>query len=70
MDSPNPADIIRTKYQAIQPHLDERARRCWAGTEALALGHGGVSLVAAATGISPRTIRVGMAEIRAQGVVP
>ena len=43
-------EIIRQKYILLRPELDERARRCWAAAEATALGYGGVSAVARATG--------------------
>ena len=56
---------IREKYQALSPLLHEKARRCWAACEALALGYGGISLVADATRLSRPTIRRGIAEIRA-----
>jgi transposase len=56
---------IREKYQALSPVLHEKARRCWAACEALALGYGGISLVAAATGLSRPTIGRGISEIRA-----
>jgi Rhodopirellula transposase DDE domain len=56
---------VREKYQALSPILHEKARRCWAACEALSLGYGGISLVAAATGLSRPTIRRGIAEIRA-----
>src|ERR1039458_3087897 len=50
---------IRKKYQALRRVLDERQRRLWAATEAQALPHGGVSLVAQATGLSRSTIHAG-----------
>ena len=56
---------IREKYQALSPLLHEKARRCWAACEALSLGYGGISLVAAATRLSRPTIRRGIAEIQA-----
>jgi transposase len=56
---------IREKYQALSPLLHEKARRCWAACEAVSLGYGGISLVAAATRLSRPTIRRGIAEIRA-----
>lgn len=54
---------IREKYQAIANDLDERARRRWAAAEARSLGWGGIIAVAAATGISDRTIRNGITEL-------
>jgi hypothetical protein len=44
--------------------LDERVRRHWSASEAIALGWGGITLVAQATGLSPVTIRQGIAELR------
>src|SRR5215813_4568781 len=52
--------LIRQKYEALKPFLDERVRRLWAGTEARVLGRGGIAAVAAATGLSRDTIRGGM----------
>src|SRR3954451_4621001 len=56
---------IRRKYEALAPLLHERARRCWAACEAVSLGRGGISLVAAATKLSRPTIHRGIAEIQA-----
>ncbi len=39
------------------PVLDERGRRRWAGVEASAIGRGGISRVAEATGLSRATVR-------------
>jgi hypothetical protein len=55
---------IRRKFQALAPVLDERARRQWAAAEALELPWGGVTAVAAATGLSRTTITAGIREIR------
>lgn len=54
---------IREKYAAIAEDLDERGRRRWAAAEARSLGWGGITAVAAATGISDRTIRTGIKEL-------
>ena len=54
---------IRIKFHAMVPELDERGRRRWAAIEARALGWGGVTAVATATGISDRTIRNGVWEL-------
>jgi len=54
---------IREKYIAIIDEFDERGRRRWAAAEARSLGWGGIAAVAAATGISDRTIRTGIREI-------
>jgi hypothetical protein len=56
---------VRRKYEALAPLLHEKARRCWAACEALSLGRGGISLVAAATELSRPMIRRGIAELQA-----
>jgi hypothetical protein len=58
-------ECLQQKYALLQPELDERARRCWAATEALALGYGGVATVALATGLARNTIAAGLRELRA-----
>ena len=54
---------IRTKYRALVPSMDERHRRLWAGTEARALGRGGIATVARATGLARNTIVRGLSEL-------
>jgi len=54
---------IKAKYEALKPELDERARRLWAATEALSLGHGGIATVARATGLAASTVRLGKQEL-------
>ena len=44
--------------------MGERARRLWAGTEAGAIGYGGVAAVARATGMAISTVRKGRDEAR------
>jgi transposase len=56
---------IRGKYLAFVGELNERGRRLWAAAEAVSLGWGGIAAVAQATGISDRTIRNGIREIKA-----
>jgi hypothetical protein len=56
---------VSARFAAIAPHLNERQRRLWVGAEARALGHGGVSLVARATGLSRPTIYKALEEIDA-----
>ena len=57
-------ETLRTKYLALANDLDERGRRRWAATEAMAIGHGGIVAVATATGLSDRTVRNGIQELR------
>jgi len=54
---------LREKYEFMGPELDERGRRLWAASEALALGHGGIATVAQATGLAESTIRRGQREL-------
>lgn len=54
---------FRLKYRALVDVLDERGRRRWAATEAMAFGRGGIAAVAAATGLSDRTVKNGIQEI-------
>jgi hypothetical protein len=54
---------LREKVAQLWPHLDERARRLFAASEARALGHGGVSLVSRACGLSRVTITKGLREL-------
>src|SRR5215207_109486 len=59
------APTIRAKFEYLRPFLDERRRRVWAAAEALALGRGGVTAVATATGLGRNTIHAGVRELRA-----
>src|SRR5271167_4327505 len=54
---------IEGKYSELLDDLDERGRRRWAAVEARALGYGGITAVALATGLSDRTIRTGLKEL-------
>ncbi len=55
---------IRRRFELLEENLDERMRRLFAAAEAEALGFGGASVVARATGISRRTINRGLKELR------
>lgn len=57
-------DQIRRQFIQIRGSLDERGRREWAASEAMALGYGGIALVHRATGIVPSTIGKGIRELR------
>jgi hypothetical protein len=58
-------ELLRAKFTALLPHLDERAQRLYLGSEARALGHGGVAAVARASGVSRVTVAAGAAELEA-----
>src|SRR5262249_36493749 len=55
---------IERRYEILKPIMDERLRRLWAAAEALAVGEGGVSILAGATGLSRTTIRSGIEELQ------
>jgi transposase len=55
---------LREKYKLLSATLTERLRRSWAAAEAMSLPRGGISLVAAATGLSRTTITAGIRELR------
>jgi len=54
---------VQQKFLSLEPFLNERSKRLWAASEAQALGHGGKTLVSAATGFSRTTIHQGIKEI-------
>ena len=56
-------EVIRIKFEALSPVMDERTRRLWAATEAKAIGRGGITRVSQATGISHVTIRAGLRQL-------
>jgi Rhodopirellula transposase DDE domain len=59
---------IKLRYVAVDPVLDERARRRFAAAEALAAGRGGVTAVARVTGMARSTIDRGLSELRGETV--
>jgi transposase len=61
---------IRARYVGVAPLIDERARRLLAGTEALAIGRGGVTAVARATGLARNTVGRGVRDVQAGEASP
>jgi len=55
--------ILRQKFAALKACFDEARLRLWAAAEARSLGHGGITSVAQATGLSRRTIHRGLLEL-------
>ena len=55
---------IRARFEALAPHLNERARRLFAASEAHAAGRGGITAVCQATGVARSTIGRGLVELR------
>src|SRR6516162_540303 len=54
---------IRLKFLALNAVFDERSRRQWAAAEAREYGYGGVTAIAAATGLARDTIAAGLREL-------
>jgi len=57
---------LQRKFVQLWPHLNERARRMVAAEEAVRLGHGGISLVSRASGLSRVTITKAIGELDAE----
>jgi len=57
---------VQHKLARLWRHLDERGRRMLAANEAVELGHGGISLVSRACGLSRVTITKGIRELDAE----
>ena len=61
---------LQEKLGSVWPLLDERTRRLLAANEARALGHGGVSEVSRACGLSRKAIAKGIKEIETGTALP
>jgi hypothetical protein len=59
-------ESVGLRFRSLSSFLDERMRRLVAAAESMAIGYGGVSLVARATGVSRRAITEGMKELSRQ----
>ena len=57
-------EAIKRRFELVARELNERTRRLVAAAEAMALGWGGISAVARATGVSQRAIRQGIKELQ------
>ena len=55
---------LKMKFEALEPHLDERMRRMVAASETLGEGYGGISGVSRVTGVSRRAISLGLGELK------
>ena len=64
-------DIIKyfkKKLSFVSPHLNERTLRIWAATEAKMFGHGGVTALSKATGLSRSTIHLGLKDLKSKKI--
>ena len=57
---------IADRHKLVEWALDERLRRLVTAAEAKVLGRGGITIVAAATGVSRRAIHAGLKELEAR----
>ncbi len=64
------SDQVGNIYESMYSVLDERQRRLMAAAQAAAYGYGGVTFVAAATGLSRTTIQAGLKELQELKVNP
>ena len=60
---------LAAKFAVMRPFLDERGWRVYLGTEARALGYGGIAAVARASGASETTVAAGAAEAADEGAL-
>jgi transposase len=58
-------DVLRAKFEAVLPHLDERQTRLVLAAEARSLGHGGITAVARASGSARSRVQNGVNELEA-----
>lgn len=61
---------IQRKYEQLAPYLNESSLRMWAASEALSWGHGGITSVARATGLSRTTVHAGIKELENSSPLP
>jgi transposase len=54
---------LQDRWEAMEPHLDERARRLFVASEAKSAGYGGIVAVARATGMARSTIGRGLKDL-------
>ncbi len=58
-------ESLAKTYALLAPHLDERTQRLWCAAQAQSLGHGGITKVQKATGMSRPRITRGMQDLLA-----
>ncbi len=55
---------IEQRYKTMNPFLNERTRRLFVANEAMAVGHGGITLLSEITGLTRTTITLGCKELQ------
>jgi len=58
------SESIKTRFELLNHHLDERSQRLWLAAEAISYGRGGISNISKITGVARNTISDGCNEIR------
>ena len=61
--------VLAAKFAVMRPIMDERTWRVYLGSEARALGHGGIAAVARASGCSETTVAAGVGGGRMSGAL-
>ena len=61
---------MKEKIEKLLVHLNEKQQRLYLGSEAMSLGHGGITEVAAASGVSRVTITKGINELKENNILP
>ena len=56
---------LQERWEAMELHLDERARRLFVASEAKSAGYGGIVTVAHATGMARSTVGRGLNDLAA-----
>ncbi len=56
--------LLKQKYLAVEPCLNEKGKRLWAAVEATAYGRGGFNAVCLATGLGRGTLSRGLQELK------
>lgn len=62
--------IIKTKYEQLAPHLNEKTKRLWCALEASQLKKFGITIVSNATKVSRPTIYAGIKELKNSKEIP
>lgn len=62
--------LVRRRFEAMKPHLDERQRRLFAAAEVIEAGAGSFGAVCRGTGLSAKTVRRGIRELAAAESLP
>ena len=57
-------ETIQRKYEQLANLLNESSLRMWAASEALSWGHGGITSLSRASGLSRTTVHVGITQLK------